>query len=93
MGRGSIAPMSELPSAEPNGINILALVEEGNQRFVFLYDDSAPTRKRILRVFEEYAADPELSFSSFDAAVLSERVEERRICRQHEVYTALRHPS
>lgn len=53
------------------GVNVLALVKDG-ERFVFLYDDeSAGT---LLETFGRFAADSELSFSWYDAAVLSRKV-------------------
>jgi len=53
------------------GVNVLALVKDG-ERFVFLYDDeSCP---QLLQTLGRYAADPELSFSWYDAAVLSQKV-------------------
>lgn len=52
-------------------VNVLALVKDGH-RFVFLYDDSS--KDRLLQTFGEYAADPELTFSWYDAAVLSQRI-------------------
>lgn len=52
-------------------INVLALVKDG-ERYVFLYDEqSAP---QLLQTLGRYAADPELSFSWYDAAVLSQKV-------------------
>lgn len=53
------------------GINVLALVKDG-ERYVFLYDDQS--RAQVLQTLGRYAADPELSFSWYDAAVLSQRV-------------------
>ncbi len=53
------------------GINVLALVKEG-ERYVFLYDDASASQ--LLQTLGRYAADPELSFSWYDAAVLSQRV-------------------
>lgn len=55
----------------PQGINVLALVKEG-ERYIFLYDDQSTPQ--ILQTLGRYAADPELSFSWYDAAVLSQRV-------------------
>ena len=55
----------------PQGINVLALVKDG-ERYVFLYDDHSTSQ--ILQTLGRYAADPELSFSWYDAAVLSQRV-------------------
>lgn len=53
------------------GINVLALVKDG-ERYVFLYDDNSVSQ--VLQTLGRYAADPELSFSWYDAAVLSQRV-------------------
>lgn len=53
------------------GVNVLALMKEG-ERFVFLYDDESTAT--LLQTFGRYAADSELSFSWYDAAVLSRKV-------------------
>ena len=53
------------------GINVLALLK-GEERYVFLYDDQSANQ--VLQTLGRYAADPELSFSWYDAAVLSQRV-------------------
>ena len=55
-------------------INVLALVK-GTERYVFLYDDSH--RAETLRTLGRYASNPELSFSWYDAAVLSQKVRQR----------------
>ena len=52
-------------------INVLALVK-GTERYVFLYDDSS--RAETLRVLGRYASNPELSFTWYDAAVLSQKI-------------------
>jgi hypothetical protein len=51
--------------------NILALVK-GRERYIFVYDDAS--RQQLLDVFRDQAADPRLSFSWFDAAVLADKV-------------------
>ncbi|MEZ6064840.1 MAG: hypothetical protein R3B90_03835 [Planctomycetaceae bacterium] len=53
------------------GINVLALVKDG-ERFVFMYDDESCSQ--LLQTLGRYAADPELAFSWYDAAVLSQKV-------------------
>lgn len=53
------------------GINVLALVR-GEERYVFLYDDESADQ--LLRTLGQYAADPDLSFSWYDAAVMSQRI-------------------
>ena len=52
-------------------INVLALVK-GPERYVFLFDDA--NRSNALRTLGRYASNPELSFSWYDAAVLSQKI-------------------
>lgn len=52
-------------------INVLALVK-GEERYIFLYDDD--NRAETLRMLGRFASDSELSFSWYDAAVLSQKV-------------------
>ncbi|MGL6227337.1 MAG: hypothetical protein ACRC10_12020 [Thermoguttaceae bacterium] len=52
-------------------ISVLALVK-GNERYVFLYDEA--NRAETLRTLGRYASNPELSFSWYDAAVLSQKI-------------------
>jgi hypothetical protein len=54
-------------------INVLALVKH-NERYVFLYDDAS--RAETLRVLGRYASNPDLSFTWYDAAVLSQKIRE-----------------
>lgn len=52
-------------------INVLALVK-GSERYIFLYDDDQ--RSETLRAFGRFASNPELSFTWYDAAVLSQKL-------------------
>ena len=52
-------------------INVLALVK-GGERFIFLFDDE--NRDETLRQLARFAADPELDFSWYDAAMLSRKI-------------------
>jgi hypothetical protein len=52
-------------------INVLALVK-GEERYVFLFDDD--NRVETLRQIGRYAANPELSFTWYDAAVISQKI-------------------
>jgi len=58
-------------SAVSQDINVLALVK-GSERYVFLYDDAS--RAEALRTLGRYASNPELSFTWYDAAVLSQKI-------------------
>ncbi len=51
--------------------NVLALAKK-SERYVFLYDDESTAT--LLRTLGKYASDPELSFSWYDAAILSQKV-------------------
>ena len=54
-------------------VNVLALVR-GEEQYIFVFD---PTRRtELLRLLGRYAADPELSFNWFDAAILSHKIRE-----------------
>ena len=52
-------------------INVLALVK-GQERYIFLFDDA--NRAEALRTLGRYASNPELSFTWYDAAVLSQKI-------------------
>jgi len=52
-------------------INVIALVK-GGERYVFLYDDDS--RDEALRTIARHAANPDLSFSWYDAAVLGQKI-------------------
>lgn len=64
-------PINGPDSNQPHGINVLALMK-GEERFVFLYDDESVDQTLV--TLGKYAADPELNFSWYDAAVLSQRI-------------------
>ena len=57
------------------GMNVLALVK-GTERYVFLYDDES--HRALLQTMGRFAADADLSFTWYDAAVLSQKVRRLR---------------
>ena len=63
-------------------INVLALVK-GEERYIFLYDDE--NRAETLRTLGRYASNPELSFTWYDAAVLSQKI---RAAAEHKPATS-----
>lgn len=69
-------------------LNVLALVK-GEERYVFLFDDTS--RAATLRTLGRYASNPDLSFTWYDAAVLSQkiraeaRVEEKKPTRRFDL--------
>jgi hypothetical protein len=62
-------------------INVLALVK-GNERYVFLFDDD--NRVEMLRQLGRFAANPELSFTWYDAAVMSQKIRETAVAERPE---------
>jgi hypothetical protein len=54
--------------------NVLALIK-GNESYVFVYDDDS--RQPLIDALRDQAADPGLSFSWFDAAVLTEKARQQ----------------
>jgi hypothetical protein len=59
-------------------INVLALVK-GKERYIFLYDDTQ--QAEALRMLGRHAANPELSFSWYDAAVLGKKIRNEHAAR------------
>lgn len=58
----------------PREFNVLALIK-GEERFVFVYDDES--RAELIDALRDQAADPHLTLSWFDAAVLTEKAREQ----------------
>ena len=51
--------------------NVVAIIK-GDEQFVFIYRDEQ--RSECMRALGRWASNPELSFSWYDAAVLSQRM-------------------
>ncbi len=74
-------------------MNVLALVKN-SERYVFLYDDDST--EAVLQKLGQYAADKELSFSWYDAAVLSQKVrrlKEEAVAEKSAVSSTSSHPA
>ncbi|MDR1052568.1 MAG: hypothetical protein LBL39_00170 [Planctomycetaceae bacterium] len=74
-------------------VSVLALVK-GEERYVFLYNDTS--RSEALRTLGRYASNPELSFTWYDAAVLSQKIRQEsqhltREQQQSEFYSPSRY--
>ena len=52
-------------------VNVLALAK-GQERYLFLFNDDS--RADALRTLGRFASNPELSFTWYDAAVLSQKI-------------------
>jgi hypothetical protein len=55
-------------------LNVLALIK-GEERYVYVYDDAS--RSLLIDTFRDQAADPGLTFTWFDAAILTEKAREQ----------------
>lgn len=53
------------------GSNILAVVKNDGERYIFVYDNDS--REKLLQLFASYADNPDLSFSWNDASVLTQK--------------------
>ncbi|EMI40940.1 MULTISPECIES: hypothetical protein [Pirellulaceae] len=63
-------------------VNVLALVK-GEEKFIFLFDDE--NRDETLRQLARFAANPDLDFSWYDAAMLSRKIRETVITEFDEI--------
>lgn len=63
-------------------IHVLALVK-GEERYIFLFNDKH--RGEALRTLGRFATNPELSFTWYDAAVLSQKIRQVTDRREEEV--------
>jgi hypothetical protein len=86
----NLQPLPRTVANMNKGVNVIALVK-GSERYIFLYDDeSAP---KMLQTLGKYAGDPELSFSWYDAAVLSQKVRKLKKDQAHSEGPAPHFPS
>jgi hypothetical protein len=54
-------------------VNVVALVR-GEEQYIFMFDEE--NRTETLRMMGRFAANPELAFTWYDAAILSQRIRE-----------------
>ncbi len=62
-------------------VSIVAIVK-GEERYVFMFDDDS--RAETLRMLGRYASNPELSFTWYDAAVLSQKIRQTEPSSVHQ---------
>ena len=54
---------------------VMALIkDQSGERYVFTFDDTPEGRTAVLRKFGQFASNPALSFSWYDAAHMSQKV-------------------
>jgi hypothetical protein len=62
-------------------IKVVALMK-GKEQYVFLYNEG--NRAETLRLLGRYASNPELSFTWYDAAVLSQKIRQESLQQTRE---------
>ena len=62
-------------------VKVIALVK-GEEQYVFLYNEN--NRAETLRLLGRYASNPELSFTWYDAAVLSQKIRQESLQQTRE---------
>ena len=62
-------------------VKVIALVK-GTEQYVFLYNEN--NRAETLRTLGRYASNPELSFTWYDAAVLSQKIRQESLQQTRE---------
>lgn len=55
-------------------LNVLAFMKDEGERFIFYYDDEPESQIALLQTLGRMAADPDLSLTWYDAALLSKKV-------------------
>jgi len=68
-------PRPGTTAASDTAVNVLCLVK-GDERYVWLYDNDQ--RAEMLRSIGRFAAEPQLEFSWYDAAVLCQKVRQQQ---------------
>ncbi len=71
----TVSRIQERGKTVSGDINVLALAK-GEERYLFLFNDDS--RAETLRMLGRYASNPELSFSWYDAAVMSQKIRATR---------------
>ena len=66
---------------EDRDVKVIALMK-GKEQYVFIYNES--NRSEALRLLARYASNPELSFTWYDAAVLSQKIRQDGLQRARE---------
>ena len=68
-------------NTEGKDVKVIALIK-GLEQYVFVYNEN--NRSEILRLLGRYASNPELSFSWYDAAVLSQKIRQEGLQQARE---------
>ena len=74
-------PIDNGTDAVERDIKVIALVK-GEEQYIFLYNEN--NRAETLRLLGRYASNPELSFSWYDAAVLSQKIRQDNLQKTRE---------
>ena len=80
-GKNIELPIDNGTDAVEKDIKVIALIK-GEEQYVFLYNEN--NRSETLRLLGRYASNPELSFSWYDAAVLSQKIRQDNLQKTRE---------
>ena len=80
-GKRNEFPIDNGTDAVERDIKVIALVK-GEEQYIFLYNEN--NRAETLRLLGRYASNPELSFSWYDAAVLSQKIRQDSLQKTRE---------
>ena len=80
-GKSTGFPMHSGAEIVEKDIKVIALVK-GEEQYVFLYNEN--NRAETLRLLGRYASNPELSFTWYDAAVLSQKIRQESLQKTRE---------
>lgn len=75
-------PEKVVEKSNSKTMNVMALVRECGERYIFLFDDTEGSHSAIFNQLGKFAADPELSFSWHEAAILAQKA--KHLIRQKE---------
>jgi len=80
-GKSVEFPIYNGTNAVEKDVKVIALVK-GEEQYIFLYNEN--NRAETLRLLGRYASNPELSFSWYDAAVLSQKIRQESLQKDRE---------
>lgn len=64
--------MTHAQKITPRSEKNILFLNKGIERYIFIFDDA--NKQNVLRKLGDFATRPELSFSWYDAAILSQQV-------------------
>ena len=72
MKRFTLPPGIAVGDDGSDSVNVLVLVKKATERYVFLFDNEH--QHEAMRTLGRFASNPDLSFTWYDAAILSQKI-------------------